>query len=335
MMLQEIVAKYKKKSWLRLCTLHQINKWDLLDYVKEPVYRNRHLIKPGLELQTKVCLKCGTLLDLGIYKGNFIVDLACKCSKDGTNLMTVDKLLTTFSIGQATMIITSVNNQRKKGLPNTVDFWINKGFTIDQAITKVSEIQKSRSANSPSSKKGARGYSIRSVEYWIKQGYTVDQACHKVKEIQTTNGLAYYTKRYGEQGVEMFNARISQWLDSDGNKKMIQNRSKKSLELFEQLGVGYYGVNEKTVRGKQKVHRVDYLHGKKIIEFYGDYWHGNPALYSDNAMIRKKKIIDVWEHDAGKVKDLEANGYAVLIIWESEFKTTPIEVLQKCKDFIK
>jgi G:T-mismatch repair DNA endonuclease (very short patch repair protein) len=326
---------YKKKSWLRLCTLHQINKWDLLSYVKEPVYRSKYLIQPGLELQTRACLKCDTPLNLGIYKGTFIAGTTCGCAKDDTNLMTLDKLLTTFSEEQATIIVTSVNNRRKKGLPNTINFWLDKGFTAEQACDKVSEIQKTRSTKSPATKKGVRGYSQRTVEYWLKQGYAIDQARQKVREVQTTNGLTYYTKKYGNQGVELFNSRINQWLNADGNKKMIQNRSKISLELFEQLGVGDYGINEKTVRGQQKVHRVDYVHSKKIIEFYGDYWHGNPAVYPDNAMIRKKKIIDVWMHDERKIKDLEANGYTVLVIWESEFKKYPVEVLQKCKDFIE
>lgn len=37
-MLQKIITTYKKKSWLRLCGLHHINKWDLLEFINEPVY---------------------------------------------------------------------------------------------------------------------------------------------------------------------------------------------------------------------------------------------------------------------------------------------------------
>lgn len=334
-MLQQIIKQYKKKSWLRLCTLHQINKWDLLDHVKEPVYRSKHLIVPGLELKTRNCLKCGEALELRIYKGTFVVNPTCECAKDGTNSLTLDKLMTNFSQEQAIAILALVSSQRKKGLPNTVDFWVNKGFTVEQACAKVSEIQKTRSARSPAAKRGARGYSIRTVEYWLNRGYSVDQARIKVRETQTKNGLEYYTKKYGDRGADLFNQRMTRWLNSDGNKKMIQNRSKISLELFEQLGVGHYGDDEKTVRGKQKVHRVDYLNGKKIIEFYGDYWHGNPSVYPKDSMIRKKKIAEVWAHDARKVTDLEANGYDILIVWESEFKSHPVEILQKCKDFIK
>jgi G:T-mismatch repair DNA endonuclease (very short patch repair protein) len=228
-----------------------------------------------------------------------------------------------------------VNGRKRKGLANTVDFWVSRGYSLDQAKIRVSAEQKLRSDKSPSSKKGARGYSIRTTEYWIKKGFTPEDAANKVKEIQVTNGLDFYIKKYGDAGKELFIQRIDKWLNADGNKKMVANRSKKSIELFENLGVGYFGTDEKTVRGKHKVHRVDFLHGNKIIEYYGDYWHGNPKFYSGSQMIRKKKVSDVWAHDAKKIKDLEDNGYIVLIIWEHEFTHDFENTIKKCKDFVK
>jgi len=334
-MLQQMIKNYKKKSWLRLCTLHKVNKWDLIDHLNESVYSSRYLIKNGLEVLTRSCLNCGAGLNLGIYKESFIAKITCSCARDSTKLMTIDKLRTILSESQANLAITIVNGRKKTGLPNTLEFWLNKGLTTEQARQEIIKVQTTRSLKSPASKKGARGYSIRTVEYWIGRGFSLEDAIAKVKEVQITNGLAYYKNKYGDNGEALFNARIEQWLNSVGNKNMIANRSKKSIELFEQIGMGEYGPNEKTVRGKQKVHRVDFLYGKKIIEFYGDYWHGNPMLYTTEAMIRKKKITDVWKHDAAKVKDLEVNGYSVMIVWEGDYKSSPPEILQKCKDFIK
>lgn len=335
MMLQEIIANNKKKSWLRLCTINGIDKWSLIDHLDEPVYSSKHLIIKGLEVETRACLLCKKPFDLGFYKGNFIVSNICDCGKDNTCLMTKEKLLIKLSEEQVKIALMLVNNKKKRGLPNTIEFWLEKGFSLEQATEEITKIQKNRSSKSPAAQKGTRGYSPRTKEYWIKKGYTEIESINKIKEIQTTNGLAFYKNKYGELGEELFNERIKKWLESAGNKKMIANRSKKSLELFEQLGIGDFGLNERTVRGKEKVHRVDYLHNKKIIEFYGDYWHGNPKIYSNDALIRKKKIIDVWQHDAQKVKDLIENGYEVLIIWENEYKNFPKEILQKCKDFIQ
>jgi G:T-mismatch repair DNA endonuclease (very short patch repair protein) len=239
-----------------------------------------------------------------------------------------------FTSDQVNLAVNSVNTRRRTGLANTIEYWINKGLTVDQAMAEALTVQRKRSAKSPASKKGARGYSVRATEYWIKQGFSMEQAIGKVREIQTTNGLQFYRNKYGDLGLELFNARIQKWLNAPGNKEMTANRSKKSMELFAQLNVGHYGNNEKTVRGALKVHRVDFVYGNKIIEYYGDYWHGNPCVYNKGAMIRKKKIEDVWAHDAKKVQDLTNNGYSVLIIWEKGYTTNPAETLQKCKDFI-
>jgi len=330
-MLQKIIKNYKKKSWLRMCSLHGINKWELITHLNESVYPSKHLIKSGLELQTRNCLKCTKELELGIYKETFIAN--CTCIKDTT--MTLDKLQKVLTLEQSLLAIEMVTTQRKKGLPNTIDFWIHKGFTVEESQSKVKDVQKDRSLKSPASKKGARGYSLRTVEYWINKGLTQEEAKLKIKHLQTTNGLSYYKNKYGdEKGETLFNDRIHRWLNAQGNKNMVANRSKKSLELFEKIGIGYYGPNEKTVRGKQRVHRVDFMSDKKVIEFYGDYWHGNPKIFSNDAMIRSKKITDVWEHDRKKIHDLEENGYSVLIIWEADYKANPEEILQQCREFI-
>ena len=335
MTLQEITTKFKKKNWLRLCTIHNIDKWTLIDFLSAPVYASRNHIRDGLELKTRQCFKCGTQLALGIFRGNFLAPRICDCAKDNTNLMTQEKLRCVFTDEQSQLIIGSVNSARRKGLPNTIEFWTSRGCSLDMAEKKVSQQQKLRSAKSPAAKKGARGYSIRTVEYWLNKGMTHEEALKEVKKIQVTNGIDFYVKKYGDQGKEMFNQRIRKWLDSDGNRKMVSNRSKKSLELFENLGIGSYGPNEKTVRGKMKVHRVDFLHDRRIIEYYGDYWHANPLFYSASQMIRKKQALDIWNHDAKKIKDLEDNGYTVLIIWEHEYTQDPEQTTKKCKEFLQ
>lgn len=334
-MLQKIITSYEKKSWLRVCLLNGIDKWDLIQYLKEPVYNSREMIKEGLEIKTKVCLKCGTKLDLRIYKGTFIIFKTCNCAKDNTHLMTYEKLLTVMSAEQANLALKLVFNERKKGLKNTVEYWIRKGYSLEEAKANIKTIQKERSSKSPTTKKGHKSHSKRTKEYWTKLGLNDFEAIQMVKEVQTTNGLDYYRKKYGNDGEKLFQLRMEKWLNSKGNKDMIANRSKISLKLFEQIGVGLYGNKEKIIRGKQKVHRVDYIYGDKIIEFYGDYWHANPKIYTADSLVRKKKAQDIWNHDRQKVDDLQENGYNVMIVWENEFKTMPNEILQKCRDFIK
>lgn len=335
MTLQEITEKFKKKSWLRLCTLHNLNKWDLISLTNEPVYPGKYFIRKAPTVDNRQCRLCGSQFDIGIYQNEFIALKECTCGADGTTNTTIQKLEVYYPQDVCRSLIDSINAAKKKGLPNTTEHWINLGYDIDTAKMKVKEVQTSRSKKSPAAQPGARGYSIRTVEYWTKKGFSEDAAILKVKEAQTTNGLDFYIKKYGTGvGSEKFNERIRVWLDAPNNKAMIKGRSKKSISLFDSIGIGFYGSNEKTVRGKTKVHRVDFLHNNKIIEFFGDYWHGNPKLYHPTDLIRKKKVNDVWIHDQQKIDDLCAAGYDVLKIWESDFCNSPDAVLQLCKDFI-
>lgn len=333
MLLQEIVNKFAKKSWLRLCTLYSINKWELINYIQEPVYPGKHWIKPGLEVTTRKCFVCDNELSLSIYKGTFLA--GCNCQKDSNAYATKQKLSTVLTPSQIQTAFDSLISSRKKGLSSTLLYWTTQGYTEEEAIEKISEVQKARSLKSPAAKKGARGYSPRTIEYWTNRGLTEDAAKHQIKQIQITNGIEFYNSKYGDElGMQLYNKRIQKWLNAPGNKNMIANRSKISLTLFEDIGQGYYGPNEKTVRGKHNVHRVDFIFGNKIIEFYGDYWHGNPKIYDETCSIRNKKITDVWEKDRKKIEDLELNGYKVLIIWEKEYRDNPELILKKCKDFI-
>jgi hypothetical protein len=282
-----------------------------------------------------VCYQCGAEFGIGFSHDSFIAIKSCQCQVDGLNHMSVLKLKCMLNDDQIEQAFAAVNLAKRSGLPNTTEFWIKKGLTIEQAIIEVNLVQKNRSSKSPASKKGARGYSLRTIEYWTQRGYSTEQANNEIKKVQITNGLVFYQEKYGAMGEELFNKRIEKWLNSPGNKNMIKGRSKKSCELFEKLGEGFYGPDEKTVRGLSKVHRVDYIFGNKIIEYYGDYWHGNPKLFNDNAMIRKKKITDVWEHDRKKVQDLRDNNYIVMIVWEQDYINDHHLVEQRCKDFIK
>jgi len=49
---------------------------------------------------------------------------------------------------------------------------------------------------------------------------------------------------------------------------------------------------------------------KTVYEFLGDYWHGNPRLYSDN---------DRFNKTVNRFKTLSMNGYKIIYCWEYDF----------------
>lgn len=67
---------------------------------------------------------------------------------------------------------------------------------------------------------------------------------------------------------------------------------------------------------------------KFIIEVQGDYWHGNPKLYSENSLNDLQK--DMIKRDIDKKYELEQLGYEVIYIWEYDL----IHDYEKCRSIL-
>ena len=315
-----------------MCQRKKLDPWVLMKMVNETVLLTLSIPEPA---EFEECQSCGAPFSIQHHGDKFYLKPKCKCDKDGTNNCTLEKLLTKVSQETATRIFSEIQLRRSTGLPTTQVFWTSRGFTDDQAKAKVLEVQKTRNDKAMSIVRGSSEYTPRSAQFWIRKGYSESDAQTKVAEYQTRNGLAWYIDKFGEEeGTTKFNERIERWLNSPGNKNMTRGRSSKSITLFENLGCGWYGEHEKVVRGTEKSHRVDFLYEKKIIEFFGDYWHGNPLKYDQDHQVRKKIVLDIWAHDLAKVNDLISKGYEVMIVWEHDYLDNPDGVLSKCKDFI-
>jgi hypothetical protein len=61
---------------------------------------------------------------------------------------------------------------------------------------------------------------------------------------------------------------------------------------------------------------------KTVYEFLGDYWHGNPEIFSagDINPSNKKSFGQLFEETKEKIQTLEKFGYKVVYIWEKDFK---------------
>jgi G:T-mismatch repair DNA endonuclease (very short patch repair protein) len=71
-----------------------------------------------------------------------------------------------------------------------------------------------------------------------------------------------------------------------------------------------------------------------IIEYFGDYWHANPANFNSNYVVKNNKTAEeIWDHDAKRIKTLEDNGYEVLVIWQHEFLSDKKIILSKIQSW--
>lgn len=66
---------------------------------------------------------------------------------------------------------------------------------------------------------------------------------------------------------------------------------------------------------------VDGLKGTTIYEYLGDYWHGNPSIFSESEMNpqAKKSFGDLYSETLCRFDIFRNKGYNVKYIWESEW----------------
>lgn len=81
-----------------------------------------------------------------------------------------------------------------------------------------------------------------------------------------------------------------------------------------------------------------FIEPNKIIEVYGDYWHGNSKFYQKNDIItfpKKKKILvkEKWERDK-KREDFLKQDNKILIIWEFDINNNWDQIQKNISEFI-
>jgi hypothetical protein len=97
---------------------------------------------------------------------------------------------------------------KRKLIKNTLDYWVSRGYSIDEAQAQVREIQKARGKKAGKKLKGTSEYSIRSKHYWIKHGKTEDEAIKMVSALQRRD-LDFYVAKYGtEDGITAYNTSV-------------------------------------------------------------------------------------------------------------------------------
>lgn len=126
--------------------------------------------------------------------------------------------------------------------------------------------------------------------------------------------------------AKMSLATHEKWKDEDYRKKMSQHRyriSKFQREVFE----SYKKKDErweleKPIKGTYYTADLYNDATKEIVECYGDYWHCNPKRFDETFYHKHthRTAKETWTFDADRTKVLEALGYKVKIVWESDWK---------------
>lgn len=108
-----------------------------------------------------------------------------------------------------------------------------------------------------------------------------------------------------------------------GCPKCSKRVSKPSQKWLSYIGVPEEN-REKSININGSYFLVDGINYDRniIYEFYGDYWHGNPKIYDKNKYNshNKKLFGQLYEDTIERRIKLEAGGFKVIFIWESEWK---------------
>ncbi len=204
-------------------------------------------------------------------------------------------------------------------------------------VERAQETNKQRLAEDPN-------HQLRpnQLQYWINKGHSEEEAKALQKTRQTTFTKDICIEKYGDdEGIKRWKKRQNDWLNSLKNSGIYVGVSEVSRELIAEVAKQVGGLTtEHTIRlGGKKWAKVDcYLPEKrKILEFYGDYWHGNPNLYGPDDVIKGwddfMPVFERWEADKIRQQSLEDMNHKMMIVWEQDFLRNRTETIKRCVKF--
>lgn len=234
-----------------------------------------------------------------------------------------------------------------------VEYWIKRGYNEEEAQKKIYSIQSKNAKMQDFTKKNL--YSPRCKEYWMnRSGMTEEEAIKQVSEYQRTFSKEKCIEKYGlELGLKKWEERQNKWQESlHKSKNLHVGYSKISQDLFNKI-IEYYNNEEKdyvfygaknreySIRDNNTNYIYDFtdLEKRKIIEFQGDIYHGNPILFKENDIPnpyhKNKTAKNLWDYDKLKKEIAESRGFKVFTIWEHDYRENKEKILKNCLKFLE
>jgi hypothetical protein len=254
----------------------------------------------------------------------------------------------------------SKENSRKNS-KRCIEFWTSRGYTIDEAKVKISELQSTIGKRQSASKHKwiELGYSLEDaqkiaknhlskksllhVNYWMERhGLSESEAQTRVSEIQrvrSVNSSRYKGKISTPERNKKISESIKQKIMQVGAEEWSMHfgkfygRSLLEEEVFQYVKSLYGDANNNVWLDS---YNIDILVGNKIIEVFGDYWHANPNVLS---LKRKpKEYTDrmelIRENDEARLNYIRNKGFSVLVVWENDWRNNLEKTKQVIQEFL-
>lgn len=223
-----------------------------------------------------------------------------------------------------------------------VEYWMNrKGLSFEEATQKISSLQDTRSIDSIMQRRRVGIDEAKNLQQQISDKWQQTLTLKSnYRDICASKGRTrvQLTQEYGsERAEEIIRNRIKR---STGG---ISATSQTFIDMLPEIcfdGDIFYGKNELCLKDQKLncYYKYDFCNKTKklIIEFHGDYWHCNPAKFGKDYFnpTTQRYAGDQWERDNRKKQVAEAEGYTVIIVWESDFNknilTSHEELIRLC-----
>jgi G:T-mismatch repair DNA endonuclease (very short patch repair protein) len=181
----------------------------------------------------------------------------------------------------------------------TVDFWIARGYTEQEANQAISELQDNTS----------------------------------LKKF-----IARYGQEVGLLEYLALNAKRTEYLRITKNSvSKLENRFFEELAKITTLDLEKGKTSRIVIN--HKVYFCDYIDVKKnrVIEVNGVFWHMKPGKFKSIEVnpVTKRLASDIWEYDQTKIEKLKIAGFETLVVWEDDINRNLEEQLLVAKKFLE
>lgn len=228
-------------------------------------------------------------------------------------------------------------------------YWINNGYTEEEARVKVSEIQSKNSRKRHSKPQNYKLSSPISLDFWVHRGYTLVEAedLRQPYLDKCDTSLTGMIRRHGETiGIHKFHKktskRLATMIERHGATIVNGNVSKESLRFFIKLyktlrrrGIArddiYWGVKgsrEYAMHHDGKNYFYDFTikSHKVIIEYNNSFWHPRDNTIYNNPFVSRDIAA---EKDLLKKTIMEDRGYKFIVVWEDDNHEDKVEQILK------
>ncbi len=202
-----------------------------------------------------------------------------------------------------------------------------------------------------------RNSSKRSLNYWLIQCQGDLQLANKKLIQSQSRSKQWFIEKFGKQQGEK---RYINRLEKQSKTFKLRNRnedfkrngkkfSKISYQFFkdilikldEEFDIVCFGSKQKKIFDQNRSYLCDFYLKKNdiqlVIEFFGDFWHSNPQLYTENFInpVTKTSSLIVWKNDEERLNSMKLLVNDVFVIWEKQVKIDREKAINKCIKFIK